>query len=64
MVYVLENLKSSKHMTNFYENWYNSCAIIGHPQLISLLLTINNKNMVFQQPCTAEEALALYSFEG
>ena len=61
-MHALENLKSSNHMTDFYETWYNNCAIIGHPQLISLLPTINNKNMVYEQPCKAEEALALYSF--
>jgi len=51
-------------MTDFYEKWYNNCAIIGHPQLIRLLPTINNKNMVYERPKEAEEALALYIFRG
>ena len=64
MVYVVENLKSSKHLTDFYENWYNNRAITGHPQLIRLLPTIKSKNMVYERPCKAEEALELCIFRG
>lgn len=59
-MYVLENLRSLNHMTDFYEN----CAIIGHPQLTRVLPSINNKNMVDERPCKAEEELALFIVRG